>query len=104
MELLSQGHASPTSRGGCSPLTAREPLAPTRSTAGRCPLSSSLRAVCRWPREGVCPRGSLALLSLSSGEVVTPTPPQKPLSQPDPGLYKPLHLVGPTAPQPWALT
>lgn len=43
-------------------------------------------------------------LSLSSGEVVTPTPPQKPLSQPDPGLNKALHLVGPTAPQPRALT
>lgn len=36
MGFFSQGHASPSSLGGCSPLTSWEPPTLTLSTAGRC--------------------------------------------------------------------
>lgn len=70
--------------GSGVPSHPRSPLPFHPSTAGRCPLSLSLLAICKWSRAGASPlRKHGQLLSLSSGEVVTP---QKPLPHPEPRL------------------
>lgn len=90
MGAFSWGHASPTSLGGCSPLSSREPPAPPRPALLAGHMQMSPGGAC--PPQGPWQLSPLALRSSGDRH-----------QKPDPRLDAPRHLPGPLAPKSPAL-